>query len=500
MAVTTAGHVAGVVQGSTVAWQGVPYGAPTSGERRFQPPEPPASWDGVRPATAFGFSAPQPMSALQVVEGGSFGEASEDCLYLNVYAPLDRPPEAPLRPVMVWIHGGAFVAGAGSSRWYDGSRFASGGEVVVVTLNYRLGALGFLDLASIAGDRFESSGVCGLLDQLAALRWVQDNIASFGGDPDRVTVFGESAGAMSIGAMLAMPAARGLFRQAILQSGANTSYRTPAEAAEVTEQLLTAFGGSLEQLLAAPAADVIQAQFLMTQGSLTSSYLAFRPAVGGPDLPTPPDDAGALGDGFDGPVLIGTNKNEMSLFMAFDPAMMAMSPDQLDARGAELAGPYPWPSLEQHYRHAYPGEDASLRLYAVATDALFRIPALRLAEHQAASPRGAAHGVWMYRFDWPTPFGDGRLGATHALDIPFVWDLVDLPGITVFTGDSPDRHALARAMHTAWTAFAVSGDPSTQLLAWPRYEDPDRATMVFDAESRVTNDPDGTERRLWMAS
>jgi para-nitrobenzyl esterase len=399
---------------------------------------------------------------------------------------------------MVWIHGGAFVAGSGSSRWYDGARFAASGEVVVVTFNYRLGAVGFLDLAAVGGERFASSGNCGLLDQLAALRWVQDNISAFGGDPDRVTVFGESAGAMSIGLMLAMPAAGGLFQRAILQSGARSAYRTSEEAEQVTAELLAAFGGSVDDLVAAPIDRIIEAQTAVTQGSFTTAYLAFRPVANGIDIPEHPDPV-AAGDGarggFPGPVLIGTNRDEMTLFLAFEPGIAALTDDGLDRRAEEMVGAERWARLKGHYQTALPTGDPASRLYAAATDLVFRVPALRLAESQAG-----AGPVWMYRFDWPTPAFGGQLGATHALDIPFVWDLLHLPGVEFFTGLGPGREQLAEAMHRAWLAFATSGDPSTPLLPdWPAYQAPRRATMIFDAECRLADDPNGAERQLWDA-
>jgi para-nitrobenzyl esterase len=437
------------------------------------------------------------ISPLQAIVGGQPGESSEDCLYLNVFAPARGG--GPF-PVMVWIHGGAFVGGSGSARWYDGGRFAADGDVVVVTLNYRLGALGFLDLSEVAGERFPSSGNLGLLDQIAALRWVQENIAVFGGDPRVVTVFGESAGAMSIGVMLAMPAARGLFHRAILQSGAGAeAYRTRPEALRVTEQVLAAFGGSVDDLVGAPVGRILEAQVAVTGGSDANSYLAFRPVVDGVDLPEAPDRAVARGrawaTGADLAVLVGTNKDEMTLFQAFDAGVAQLTDDQVERRATASVGAPRWARMAEGYRRADPGAGATARWVAFATDLVFRIPAIRLAEALAGR-----HGVsvWMYRFDCPSPASEGRLGATHALEIPFVWDLLDHFGVVLFTGDGPQRRQLAAAVHAAWLAFATTGTPTTALLPeWPRYEPGRRATMLLDETCRVVEDPGGELRRLW---
>ncbi len=478
--------MSGVRKGPVVQWRGVPYAAPPTDRRRFRPPEPAAPWDGIRDATRFGPAAPQPRSPLQGLVGGQPGATDEDCLYLNVFAPADP---AGLLPVMVWIHGGAFIGGSGSARWYDGGQFAADGAVVVVTFNYRLGVLGFLE------------GNCGMLDQLAALRWVQDNIAAFGGDPTRVTVFGESAGAMSIGLMLAMPAARGLFHGAILQSGAASAYRTRDEAATVTEQVLGHFGGSVDDLATSPVAPILDAQAAVTGGSDAGSYLSFRPVADGIDIPERPDRIVAAGRGLDVPVLIGTNRDEMTLFLSFDPGMASLGGDELDRRAAAMIGARRWAAMGAHYRAAHPTDDPAAFLSAVATDVVFRIPALRVAEGQSgAGGERRRAPVWMYRFDWPSPAAGGRLGATHGLDIPFVWNLMDFPGVDLFTGDAPGRRPLAEAMHAAWLAFATSGDPTTPLLpAWPAYQPPRRATMLFDAECSLVDDPNGSERELWAS-
>ena len=475
-----------------IQWRGVPFAAPPVGPLRFRPPEAPPVWDGERDASRFGPAAPQPTSPLQGFVGGQGGTWSEDCLYLNVFAPAE---DGGGRPVMVWIHGGAFIGGSGSARWFDGSRFASEGAVVV-TLNYRLGALGFLELDGVAGDGYRAAGNCGILDQLAALRWVRDNIESFGGDPEQVTVFGESAGAMSIGVMLAMPAARGLFRGAILQSGAASAYRTKENADEVTDRLFAAFGGSFDELAAAPAERIIDAQATMARGSDAASYLAFRPVVDGIDVPEPPDAAIAAGRGLDVALLVGTNRDEMTLFLAFDPGVAALTEDQLNRRLTAMVGADRWQQLQSRYRAAGPTSEAAEVLVTVTTDLAFRVPALRLVDAMATQDHRMP--VWMYRLDWPSPGADGRLGATHGLDIPFVWGLLDMPGVELFTGTAPGRHQLAQAMGAAWFSFAATGDPCTSLLPeWPPYQPPRRATMIFDAECRVVDDPDASRRQIW---
>ncbi len=336
-----------MANGPVIEWRGVPYAAPPVGDLRFRPPEPARPWAGVRDATRFGAAAAQAFSPLQALVGGVPGEASEDCLFLNIFAPAAAGAG---RPVMVWIHGGAFVGGSGSSRWYDGSRFAAHDEVIVVTFNYRLGSLGFLDL----GQACPGSANCGLLDQLAALRWVQDNIAVFGGDPDQVTVFGESAGAMSIGLMLTMPLARGLFQRAILASGTGASTRSAEQARQVTADVLAAFGGTVDELLVAPVEQILAAQTAVTGGSDATGYMCFRPVVDGDIIPAPADEAIAAGQSADIPVLIGTNRDEMTMFFAFDPTIAALTPEQFDAEAAAQIGPARWARMAQHYRDHCP--------------------------------------------------------------------------------------------------------------------------------------------------
>ncbi|MGH2481948.1 MAG: carboxylesterase/lipase family protein, partial [Ktedonobacteraceae bacterium] len=368
------------------------------------------------------------------------------------------------RPVMVWIHGGSFVIGPGSG--YNGAGFAQPGDVVVVTLNYRLGVLGFLHLDELAGDAYTSSGNCGLLDQVAALQWVHENIAAFGGDPGNVTIFGESAGAWSVGSLLAMPAAKGLFQRAILQSGAAHAIQDSAAATKTARAYLDLLGVGTDEL--ARLADLPLEALLAAQTSLLAGnpLAGIRPVVDGKDIPESPVQAIARGAAKDVAVLIGTNRHEMKLFVS-DSSESTLDPGIaqriLGERTVEVF---------TTYAAAQPGADMREIGLDMFTDYTFRIPAIRLAEAQA----GQSAPVWMYRFDWPSP--NARFGACHALELPFVWNNLATSVFRVLTGDNPPQE-LANSMHAAWIAFAHTGNPNTPGLPhWPAYNIDRRATML----------------------
>lgn len=482
---TRAGKLAGRREGGVAVFRGIPYAASTAGANRFRPPQPVEPWAGTRDASQFGPLAPQQPSAMETLLGQSEVHSSEDCLSLNVWTPATDDRR---RPVMFWIHGGAFIFGSGSTPWYDGTRFATDGDAVVVTINYRLGAFGFTYLEELGGAEFAGSGNAGILDQIAALEWVRDNIERFGGSPDDITIFGESAGAMSVGTLLGAPSADGLFHRAILQSGA-ASFTTPAaDATPVTERLMTTAGvSSVAGLVALPAADLLAAQQQMIASSGTLG-LPFRPVVDSTVLPANPLDTIASGATGNVPILIGTNLDETTLFLVLDPTLGALDETALVARAAEMFGEH-GASTVAHYQRNRP--DASLRdvLVALTSDGVFRIPAIRLAETQVRLGRP----VYSYLFTWATPAFDGVLGSTHALEIPFVFDNLDQPGVGFLTGDGEERAGLATVMHEAWIRFACTGN-----AGWPAYDLDRRTTQTFDgADHPVVDDPAGDERAIW---
>jgi para-nitrobenzyl esterase len=493
---TAYGKVCGLRKDGVAQWRGIPYAEPPLGELRFLPPRPPVPWTGERDATRFGAVAEQSRDARSAMLSGIGGKMamSEDCLVLNVFSPA---ADGARRPVVVWIHGGAFIMGSGSQPLYNGSSFAVNHDIVVVTINYRLGLLGLLYLGDLAGDAYRHGNVS-LLDQLAALRWVRENIEAFGGDPGRVTVMGESAGAISIGALLGAPAARGLFDRAILQSGAPELVPPlRAEATEHARAALAALGVGPAELPGVPIARLmeLQEQILAARG-----LGAFTPIIDGELLPRPPTEAVRDGRGVQVPILIGTNRDEWTLFdVLLGPGLTTTAKEQLlkragdgvlrvhaahrDARAAGLPHARP--------RARSPEDGAWID---VLGDVVFRVPVIRLAEAQA---RHAP--VWMYRFDWASPAFEGRFGATHALELPFVWNQLDLPiSQLLFGGDASAAKALGAQIHDAWAAFIRDGAPSAAgLPAWPRYDEPRRATMVLDLEPRVDDDPDRATRELW---
>jgi para-nitrobenzyl esterase len=486
---TRSGKVEGFERDGVHVFRGIPYATPPVGPRRWQAPVREESWEGTRDATAFSPQSAQTEFGLTKIMGQAQPPYSEDSLYLNVWTPGCDDAR---RPVMVWIHGGAFVWGAGDTPWYDGTKFATHGDVVVVTINYRLNAFGFLHLADLYGDRFAGSGNAGLLDQIAALEWVRESIAAFGGDPARVTIFGESAGGASVATLLGTPAGRGLFRAAIPQSGAASWIATRERATEVASKLVSKLGvgSDVDALLAAPTDAILGALPAFREDG--AGTLPFEPVVDGTVLPERPLTAIANGNADGVRVLTGTNANEMTLFTIADPAIANLDNTRVRTRMANAFGDA-GVDVYENYRARRPGTTPPELWTQLATDGVFRIPAIRLLEAQLG------HGpVWSYFFTYPSPVFGGLLRSTHALEIPFVFDNLDRGGAEMLTGSGPERRSIADAMHRAWVAFARDGDPNhAGLPEWPQYDLTRRATMRFDTECELLEDPDRDDREAY---
>lgn len=490
MVKTALGEYAGAVREGIASFKGISYARPPVGPLRFQSPAPVLPHGGVRHCFSYGPTAPKPPYPVPIdsllIEPVIAGD---DYLNLNVWTPNpggDGSRDQGL-PVLVWVHGGAFVYGSGAVSTYDGSRFARDG-VVCVTINYRLGVDGFLLLDGVPANR-------GLLDQVAALEWVREHIAAFGGDPDRVTVAGESAGAISVGLLLALPRATGLFQQAILQSGSSALARSEPISRRVTARLAEVLGiePTVEAFAAVEMSELIDGQQRFSAamalerdpqvwGDLALDSMPFEPTIDGDVLPAAPMELIRAGAGSGVRVLIGTNHDEMTLFLAWIPEIVAAPEPALGF----LAGMYGLSAdAVAVYRDARPEAPAGELIMDVVADWLFRIPAIRLVE-----ARTMAEPSFVYEFGWRTPQWDGRLGATHALEIAFAFDTLDDPGGEPLVGPNPPQ-ALADTMHAAWVAFIGHGDPG-----WPAYGE-DRPVMAFDLDSRVVIDPRSQTRAVW---
>ena len=496
---TSHGPVRGVREGALAVFRGIPYARPPLGELRFRPAEPPLRWAEVRDANAFGPACLQPTDMVSTMLGFDGEASSEDCLTINLWVP---PADGPQRPVLVWIHGGAFVVGSGSRRLTDAAALAERGEVIVVSCNYRLGALGFLFLGEHDGSAVGAVPNLGLLDQVAALRWVRREIAAFGGDPDNVTVFGESAGSVSVACLLAMPHARGLFRRAILQSGSANLVAPPARAARVADNVLQQLGiapGRLADLRRVPAEHLFEAQLrVMMEPPEGAGGLPFQPVIDGDILARDPFELIRAGSARDIPLVIGTTLDEMKLFDLLDPRVRELDAARLLRRCERTVGTAHAARAIELYaslRRQRGSAAAPPDLWsALESDRLMRVPAMRLAELQAA----VQPAVYTYLFTWQSPYLDGALGACHALDIPFVFGTLNDPRIMPFAGDGPDAQHLAHQMQDAWVAFARHGDPGHDgLPPWPRYEPTRRATMLLGDECAVVDRPYEDERAFW---
>jgi para-nitrobenzyl esterase len=485
---TRQGAVRGSETEGMVTFKGIPFAAPPFGNNRFRPPQPVEPWSGVRDALTYGATVPKPpyfppfdvLLPEPVIAG-------EDSLNLNIWSP--DLGQAKL-PVMVWIHGGAFANGSGAVSIYDGSRFARDG-VVCVTINYRLGADGFLYLG-------DGPANLGLLDQVAALEWVRDNIASFGGDPGNVTIFGESAGAMSVSTLLSMPRAAGLFRRAIAQSGAGHHAISSATAQRISQYLAEKLGvaPTRDAIAAVPIDRLLQAQVQLSAdvfnipdparwGEVSANQMPFEPVIDGDVLSALPIERIFAGASAGVDVMVGTNTEEERLFMVPNGAINHTTEEIL--AGTVAAYGLPVEATLATYRAIRRDASAGDLLEAIVTDWFFRIPAIRLAEASLTS----GSPTYMYEFAWRSPQFDGRLGACHALEIPFVFDTLEDEGLEPLQGSNAPQQ-VADKMHAAWVAFATSGDPG-----WPGYDLRRRATMRFDTTSEVVDDPRSAERTLW---
>jgi para-nitrobenzyl esterase len=482
---TTSGQVRGATEDGVTRFLGIPYAAAPVGPLRFQAPVPPEPWDGVRHAVEFGPTPPKPAYPSPIDEILIEREfPGDEWLNLNVWTP---DPAASGRPVMVWIHGGAFANGNSSMPVYDGTAFARDG-VVLVSLNYRLGVDGFAYLPDAPANR-------GLLDQIAALEWVRDNIAAFGGDPANVTLFGESAGAMSVTLLMTSPRARGLFAKAIAQSGSVQAAAAVDDALLVSGELAAILGvdPSAEALAKVDPADLLAAQRAVATSltadrdrarfgeSVVRASMAFIPVIDGDVVPVHPMAAIASGVSADVPLLVGTTTDEYRLFLVPTGLAAFMSEEMLAGMSAALGVPGDVLSLYRANRaQARPGDVFA----ALLTDAYFRLPALATV---------AAHRGPSYLYEFAERTAERDLWACHGLEIAYVFDTLYAPGSAALCGTEPSQ-AVATAMHAAWVRFAATGDPG-----WQRF-DASCPVMVFeDPAPHLELDPRSDERLAWAA-
>jgi para-nitrobenzyl esterase len=508
---TSHGRVRGLQGGGIARFLGIPYGDDT-GKRRFQPPQAPRAWTGVRDCFTPGAQTPQGVVDVAEAAGGAAPGApppaasivmavvratsvtdpeSEDCLFLNVFTPDPSPSRK--RPVMVWLHGGGWAMGQGLNAMTDGSALAHHGDLVVVSLNHRLNALGYLYLGEMHPD-FADSGNSGQLDIVLALKWVRDNIAAFGGDPDNVTIFGQSGGGFKVSALLGTLPAKGLFHKAIAQSGATPRLVEKADAASVAEQTLAKLGVSKADVHQLQTMDVRRLIVAASSARLahTSPLSTLAPVVDGRSVPAHPFDPVATDISRDVPLMIGTTKDEATMFLAASADFGKMTAEAARQRFDAMLGPRGGGAFEV-YRGAAPNDPPTYWVTSLMTDLIFRNAAILQADRKAA--QGAAP-VFMYRVDFEPRVMDRILRSSHGAEMPLVFGNFVPPE---FIGAGPEVAALSALVMQAWSNFARTGNPSQEGVAWPAYETTRRDTLIIDQPMRLAADPNRPTREFWGA-
>lgn len=483
---TSRGPVQGETEGGVLVFRGIRFAEPPVGALRFRPPMPPTPWVDVRPALDFAPACPQLVEIDPTENNNSV--MAEDCLAVNVWTPK---ADGKKRPVMVFIHGGANIDGSARNTWYNGTTLAERGDLVLVTLQYRMGAWGYLELSEIGGKEFAESGNLGVLDQLAALKWVQQNIAAFGGDPNNVTLFGESAGGMATARLIAMPQARALFHKAILESGAaDRGGRSLSQATDVAKEFMKIAGvSSVEGLQKLSMLDMREAQRKLFETRFEDS--SFGPTIDGVALKEGSMDVIADGRGAEVPVLIGTNLDEMRYWSMIEDLPLETKPETLLRKQvAHIVGDRA-DEVIAAYRKSNPNY-GDLVVH-MATDLTFRLPSIEMAE--LTSRR---QPTYMYLFTYRSTSTFRKYDSAHSMELPFVFGVIDDLDVIAFTGRDSHREALMKQIQQAWINFARTGDPNHPgLPKWAKYDEKTRATMELGIDCQMANDPRSDERRVW---